>query len=144
MAMMQKRHGHKIEKDFIFKNKKDLLRSKMESVLTFNGEDEMLLAKENMRKMAKKKPTELVEIFQCTAVYLDVLKDLNRDLGQSLTTVNESPMTIERKKRIEDGYRFLADLMVEVFGFDAAGMIIADTHNAINLEKIRNKDGEDR
>ena len=24
MAMMQKRHGHKIEKDFIFNNKKDL------------------------------------------------------------------------------------------------------------------------
>lgn len=143
MALMQKRQGHrKIEKDFIFNDKQDLLRSKMEDVLTFNGEEEMLLAKDNMRKMARKKPTELVELFQCTAVYLDVIKELEENLGDALHSVNESSFSVERKKRIEEGYRFLADLLVETFGLDSAGLIIADTHNAINLEKIRNRNGK--
>ena len=142
MALMQKRQGHqKIEKDFVFKDKHELIKSKMNEILTFNGEDEMLLAKDNMRTMARKKPSELVELFQCTAVYLDVIKELEGDLGTALAGVNESPLSAERKKRIEEGYRFLADLMVEVFGFDAAGMIIADTRNAINLEKLRNGKG---
>lgn len=143
MALMQKRRGHqKIEKDFVFRNKQEIINSKMNEILTFNGEDEMLLAKDNMRTMARKKPSELVELFQCTAVYLDVIKELEENVGDALAAVNDSPMSAERKRRVEEGYRFLADLMVEVFGFDAAGMIIADTRNAINLEKIRNRNGK--
>jgi hypothetical protein len=133
-ALLQKRQGR-------LRLDTELYKSKMNEILTFNGEDEMLLAKDNMRVMARKKPTELVEIFQCTAVYLDVIKELDSNLGDSLQSVNESPLTAERKKRVEEGYRFLADLLVEVFGFDAGCMIIADTRNAINLEKIRNGKG---
>jgi hypothetical protein len=142
MALMEKRRGRqKIEKGFVFNNKQYLLRSMTDKILTFNGEDEMFIAESKMRDAARSRPNELVELFQSTAVYLDVIKELESDLGSALSSVNDSPLSKERKKRIEEGYRALADLMVEVFGIDAAGLIIADTHNAINLEKLRNGKG---
>ena len=142
-ALMAKKNGNRISKEIEWpkQDKLKLLRSKMENVLTFNGEDEMFLAKKQMKTMAKEKPAELVEIYQCTAVYLDVIKGLSGDLGESLAGVNDAPMTVERKKRIEQGYLFLAELLVETFGLETACLIIADTQNAINLEKIKNGHG---
>jgi hypothetical protein len=131
MALQEKRQGQtKIKKNFVF-DKQDLLRSMMNEILAFNGEDEVMLGKEKARDLAMDKPGELIELFQCTAVYLDVIRALDQS----------GPLSTERKKRIEQGYRALADVMVETFGFDAAGLIIADTHNAINLEKLRQGNG---
>jgi hypothetical protein len=113
----------------------------MKQLLAFDGEDEVFMVKEELKASAKTKPSELVELFQCTAVYLDVIKELKKDLGSALSRVGNDPMGAEREKRIEAGYYDLAELMVEVFGEDAAAMIIADTRNAINLEKIKNVKG---
>lgn len=141
-AMLEKKGKSKIEKEFLFKdNKNETLRSKMKQLLAFDGEDEVFMVKEELKASAKAKPSELVELFQCTAVYLDVIKELKRDLGSTLSRVGNDPMSAEREKRIEAGYYDLAELMVEVFGEDAAAMIIADTRNAINLEKIKNGKG---
>lgn len=141
-AALAKRGRQKIEKEIIFKlDKNETLRSKMKQLLAFDGEDEVFMVKEELKASAKEKPSELVELFQCTAVYLDVIKQLKKDLGASLSRVGEDPMNAEREKRIEAGYYDLAELMVETFGEDAAAMIIADTRNAINLEKIRNGKG---
>ena len=141
-AELEKKGKRKIEKEFLFKdNKNETLRSKMKQLLAFDGEDEVFMVKEELKASAKAKPSELVELFQCTAVYLDVIKELKKDLGSALSRVGNDPMGAEREKRIEAGYYDLAELMVEVFGEDAAAMIIADTRNAINLEKIKNGKG---
>lgn len=141
-AVLENKGKRKIEKEILWKdNKNETLRSKMKQLLAFDGEDEVFMVKEELKASAKAKPSELVELFQCTAVYLDVIKELKKDLGSALSRVGDDPMGAEREKRIEAGYYDLAELMVEVFGEDAAAMIIADTRNAINLEKIKNGKG---
>jgi hypothetical protein len=41
---------------------------------------------------------------------------------------------------IEAGYQEISSALVEVFGEDSAGMIMAQTYNAINLEKDERAD----
>ena len=89
-AVLEKKGKRKIEKEFLFKdNKNETLRSKMKQLLAFDGEDEVFMVKEELKASAKAKPSELVELFQCTAVYLDVIKELKKDLGSADGRVSE-------------------------------------------------------
>lgn len=114
----------------------------MKSILAFNGEDEVFLTESELEDLVRNETKEFVELFQCTAVYLDVVNELEKDLGPALCSIDASPMSIERKKRLDEGHYILTELLVEYLGFDIAGIIIADTCNAMNLEKIRSKNGK--
>jgi len=142
-ALMAKKNGNRISKEIEWpkQDKLKLLRSKMKQLLAFDGEDEVFMLKEELKESSKEKPSELIELFQCTAVYLDVIEELKKDLGPALAGVGSDPLSAEREKRIREGYYDLADLLIETFGEDGAMLIIADTRNAINLEKIRNGHG---
>ena len=114
----------------------------MKDILAYNGEDEVFLPKSKLEDLVRNETKEFVELFQYTAVYLDVINELEEELGSSLCKVKSSSMSIERKKRLEEGQSVLVELLIEQVGFDIAGIIIADTCNAINLEKIRKKNGK--
>lgn len=111
----------------------------MKKVILFNGEDEVIVTPEQIKEMGQSSPRELVSYFQATCVYRDVMKDLIKDMGKAVLNVNDEELTDARIAMVESGYQRVSAELVEVFGEDTAGMIMAQTYNAINLEK----DGRD-
>ena len=111
----------------------------MKNVILFNGEDEVIVTPEQIREIGKGSPTELVSYFQATTIYRDVMRDLVKDMGKAVLNVNDEALTDVRIGMIEAGYQAVSAELIEVFGKDKAGMIMASTYNAINLEK----DGRD-
>jgi hypothetical protein len=107
----------------------------MKNVILFNGEDEVIMTPEQIKEMGTASPRELVSYFQATCVYRDVMRDLIKDNGKAILNVNDEALTDIRIKLIEAGYQTVSSAMVEVFGEDTSGMIMAQTYNAINLEK---------
>jgi len=107
----------------------------MKKVILFNGEDEVIVTHEQIREMGKDSPTELVSLFQATTVYRDVMRDLIKDLGKSVLRVNDEALSDLRIRMVEAGYEAVSSELISVFGEDTAGMIMAQTYNAINLEK---------
>ena len=107
----------------------------MNKVILFNGEDEVIVTTEQIREMGKSSPTELVSYFQATTVYRDVMMDLIKDMGKAVLNVNDEALTDMRVAMVESGYQTISKELIEVFGEDTAGMIMAQTYNAINLEK---------
>lgn len=107
-------------------------------VILFNGEDEVIVTPEQIREMGKGSPTELVSYFQATTIYRDVMKDLIKDMGKAVLRVNDEVLTDVRIRMVEAGYQTISTELIEVFGEDTAALIMAETHNAINLEKNGN------
>jgi|688.fasta_scaffold04439_36 hypothetical protein len=111
----------------------------MKKVILFNGEDEVIMTTEQIREMGKGSPTELVSYFQATTIYRDVMKDLVKDLGKAVLNVNDEALTDVRIQLVESGYQAISAELIEVFGEDTAALIMAETYNAINLEKDGNR-----
>jgi ribosome maturation protein Sdo1 len=107
----------------------------MKKVILFNGEDEVIVTPEEIKEMGKGSPTELVSYFQATTIYRDVMKDLIKDMGKTVLSVNDDELTDLRIQMVEAGYQTVSAELIEVFGEDTAAMIMAETYNAINLEK---------
>ena len=107
----------------------------MKKVILFNGEDEVIVTPNEIKEMGQGSPKELVSYFQATTVYRDVMRDLIRDNGKSILNVNDEALTDVRIQMIEAGYQTISAELIEVFGEESAGMIMAQTYNAINLEK---------
>ena len=107
----------------------------MNKVILFNGEDEVIVTPEQIKEMGKSSPTELVSYFQATTVYRDVMKDLIKDMGKAVLNVNDDALTDVRIRMVESGYQTISAELIEVFGEDTAAVIMAETYNAINLEK---------
>ena len=107
----------------------------MKQGIIFNGEDEVVFTIDQIKEVGKASPKKLVQYFQATAVYRDVMKDLIRDNGKAVLSINDEALTDLRINLVESGYNALTLELTEVFGEDTAFLIIADTHNAINLEK---------
>jgi len=107
----------------------------MKKVILFNGEDEVIVTPDQIKEMGKGSPKELVSYFQATTIYRDVMNDLIKDMGKAVLSVNDEELTDLRIGMVESGYQTIAAELIEVFGEDTAGMIMAQTYNAINLEK---------
>ena len=107
----------------------------MKKVILFNGEDEVILSHEQIKEIGKSAPLELVSYFQSTTIYRDVMLELIEDNGKAVLSVNDEALTDLRIAMIESGYQTVSAELVEVFGEDTAAMIMAQTYNAINLEK---------
>lgn len=107
----------------------------MVKVILFNGEDEVIVTPDQIKEMGKGSPKELVSYFQATTVYRDVMLDLIKENGKAILSVNDEALTDVRIKMVEAGYQAVSAELIEVFGEDTAGMIMAQTYNAINLEK---------
>lgn len=108
-------------------------------VILFNGEDEVIVTPEEIKEMGMSSPKELVSYFQATTVYRDVMNDLIRDMGKAVLKVNDEALTEVRIRMMEAGYQTISSELIEVFGEDTASMIMAQTHNSINLEKDGNE-----
>jgi hypothetical protein len=63
------------------------------------------------------------------------MKDLIKDMGKAVLNVNDEALTDVRIQLVESGYQTISAELIEVFGEDTAAMIMAETYNAINLEK---------
>jgi hypothetical protein len=107
----------------------------MKKVILFNGEDEVIVTPEEIGEMGKGSPKELVAYFQATTIYRDVMRDLVKDLGKAVLNVNDEALTDVRIGMVESGYQAISAELITVFGEDSAAMIMAQTYNAINLEK---------
>lgn len=107
----------------------------MKNVILFNGEDEVIVTPEQIREIGKGSPTELVSYFQATTIYRDVMRDLVKDMGKAVLSVNDEDLTELRINMVESGYQTVSAELIEVFGEDVAATIMAETYNAINLEK---------
>jgi hypothetical protein len=107
----------------------------MKTAIVFDGENEMNLTARDIRTIREGSPKELVRFFQATTVYRDVMKDLIKDIGSALISINETKITPERIRGVELGYQLLGKELAEAFGEDTAALITADIYNAINLEK---------
>ena len=107
----------------------------MKKVILFNGEDEVIVTPEQIKEMGKGEPKELVSYFQATTVYRDVMRDLIKDMGKAVLNVNDEALTDVRIQMVESGYQAISAELIEAFGEDTAGLIMAQTYNAINLEK---------
>jgi hypothetical protein len=112
----------------------------MKKVILFNGEDEVIVTLDQIKEMGQGSPKELVSYFQATTVFRDVMRDLIRDNGKAVLNVNDEALTEVRIGMIEAGYQAVSAELIEVFGEDTAGMIMAQTYNAINLEKDERPD----
>ena len=107
----------------------------MKQGIIFNSEDEVIMTVSEIKDLGKSSAKELVSLFQATAIYRDVMKDLIEDHGKKVLAINDEALTDLRINMVESGYTMLTQELMEVFGEDAACLIIADTHNSINLEK---------
>lgn len=112
----------------------------MKTGIIFDSEDEVIFTVDELKDLGKESPKRLVEYFQATAIYRDVMKDLIRDNGISILSVNDEPLSELRVKLVHSGYNMLVEQMIETFGEDTALMIVAGAHNAINLEKNEKPD----
>jgi hypothetical protein len=63
------------------------------------------------------------------------MKELVADMGKAVLNVNDEALTDVRIQMVESGYQVVSAELIEVFGEDTAGQIMAETYNAINLEK---------
>jgi hypothetical protein len=107
----------------------------MKQGIIFNSDDEVIMTVSEIKELSKSSVKELVQLFQATAIYRDVMKDLIEDHGKAVLSINDEALTDLRISMVESGYNMLAQELVEIFGEDSALLIIADTHNSINLEK---------
>lgn len=107
----------------------------MKQGIIFNSEDEVIMTVNELKELGKSSAKELVSLFQATTVYRDVMKDLIMDHGKDVLTINDEALTELRISMVDSGYNMLTQELIEVFGEDTALLIIADTHNSINLEK---------
>jgi hypothetical protein len=109
----------------------------MESVITiFNGESEMVTTR---KELMSKSATQVVELLQTTAVFRDILKDLDEDTDgiglHSVVAINGIAPDRFLELQIERGYLALYDTLCYKLGEDAANLVIINIMNAINLEK---------
>lgn len=107
----------------------------MKQGIIFNSEDEVVFTVDQIEEIGKVSPKQLVQYFQATAVYRDVMKDLIEEHGKSVLSINDEALTDVRINLVESGYNMLVHELMNIFGEDSACLIIADTHNSINLEK---------
>lgn len=107
----------------------------MKQGIIFNSDDEVIMTVSEIKELGKSSIKEVVSLFQSTAVYRDVMKDLIEDHGKGVLAINDEALTDLRISMVESGYNMLAQELMDIFGEDSALLIIADTHNSINLEK---------
>jgi hypothetical protein len=98
----------------------------------FNGEDPILLDRADLEKY---RPTELVELFETTAVYRDLINDFIDQGTASGISFGGRKLNSKFILQVEQGFIGLYERMEEIFGQDAAALIWAKVANAINLEK---------
>jgi hypothetical protein len=103
----------------------------MKSIITiFDGEHEIVLSREEIAELG---PRDLVDRFQSTAVYRDLIND-SVELD-SVVAVNGQRPTGAMLLRLERGFVALFERMEEVFGPDSAAEIWSKVSNTIQLEK---------
>jgi hypothetical protein len=103
----------------------------MKHVKIFDGEDSIQLTREDIEAIGIGSPRELIEFYQATYVFRDVIKS---ELAEKLSTSQFEHLSGLRDE-IEEGYLALCDEIITRFGEDTGLMIMANTINAINLEK---------
>lgn len=103
--------------------------------IVFDGEDEREISREEMLGVG---PTELVGLFECTAVYRDLLRDFMdpESIGfHSVVAINGRKPRPELLLWVERGFMLLYSRLEETFGQDVAATIWAKVSTTIQLEK---------
>jgi hypothetical protein len=79
------------------------------------------------------KPSEVVQLYQSTAVFASVVRDM-RDLIEhgTVSAVNDKKIGPEYLKQIEDGLYILEGMLMDLFGNESAIKIINDTNSKID------------
>lgn len=101
-------------------------------ITIFNDDDPILLDRVDLGKYG---PSELVELFETTAVYRDLINDFIDQGTASGVSFGGRKLNSRFILQVEQGFIGLYERMEEVFGQDAAALIWAKVANSINLEK---------
>ena len=107
------------------------------TVVVFDGENEIRTTREEIKKYSA---TQIVSLLESTAIFRDVLKDLDPDRGgvglhSVVTAINGRKPALLLELYVERGYLALYARLCEQLGEDSATIILAKIINAINLEK---------
>jgi hypothetical protein len=108
----------------------------MEKLLTlFDGESEIRLDRSDLNGFG---PTKTVKLFQTTAIYRDLLRDLEdpRSIGvHSVVAINGIEIKPNVVLCVERGFLALYERLEYLFGADSAAEIWAKTSLTIALSK---------
>lgn len=100
----------------------------------FDGEDLFVTSKAEISKFA---PDHLVNVFEHTVVYFDLLSDLKELIASKVVTnVCDQAISPEMLLEIKAGVRALTLQLDDTFGTDSAAMIWARTVKAIEETKV--------
>lgn len=105
----------------------------MNQLLTiFNGDDPIFLDRVDLKRYG---PSELVELFETTAVYRDLINDFIDQGTTDGISFGGRKLSSRFILQVERGFIGLYERMEEIFGQDTAALIWAKVANSINLEK---------
>lgn len=110
-----------------------------DNVIIFDGEKDVKIGKRyffqdpNIEGLDS---PDVVNMYQATAVYYDLLKELeNLIIDDVVKSVNENKVDKDYIKQVEEGLGILEIMVSDLFGKDAAKIIIEQTADSIINER---------
>tara|TARA_Y100000034_G_C6521665_1_gene224531 strand:- start:103 stop:444 length:342 start_codon:yes stop_codon:yes gene_type:complete len=111
----------------------------MNNVIIFDGERDVEIGKKYFFQDPNIEGLDapaIVNVYQSTAVYYDLLKELeNLILSGVVSNVNEKQVDEKYIKQVEDGLMILETMVNDLFGETAAQVIIDQTADSIIKER---------
>jgi hypothetical protein len=100
----------------------------------YDGDNVLDVTKE---VIASYSPTKLVEVFEATAVYYDLLSDMSDLIARGIVTdVCDAKVSPAVMQDIKKGVRYLTVELDEKFGTDSAAAIWKRTIDSINAVRV--------
>jgi hypothetical protein len=106
------------------------------SVIIFDGEEDHEIGTEFFFQnplIEGLKPTDVVSMYQSTAVFTSVIRDIQNLIeSNAVISVNDRKTDPGYVKKVEDGLYILEGMLMDLFGDDAGNKIIESTNKNID------------
>ncbi len=106
------------------------------SVIIFDGEEDYEIGTKFFFQnpmIEGRKPSEIVSLYQSTAVFTSVVRDIQNLIeSKTVISVNDKKTDPEYIKKVEDGLYILEGMLMDLFGDDTGQEIIESTNTSID------------
>jgi len=106
------------------------------SVIIFDGEEDHEISLKYFfqdPKIEKLKPDQVVEMYQSTAVFTSIIREMDNLISSGIVkNINESKTDAQYAKKVEDGLYILEGMIMDLFGKSAGLRIINGTNKEID------------
>lgn len=106
------------------------------SVIVFDGTNDHEISLEFFFQnplIDRLKPSEVVGLYQSTAVFTSIVRDIKHLINSNVvTSVNDGKVDPSYVKKVEDGLYILEGMLMDLFGDDTGNKIIESTNNSID------------